>query len=165
MKTVFEIHAGSKFIQCQWRYQAIRLTLSDSTKQVLSMTIKDYMTVSPVTVNESLEYKSAFSVMRKHEIHHLPVVNNPGELVGIVALRDLSMAARCFKEAPVEISEVMLKPVLTVRMDDSLSSAADLMIEHRIGCLPVLDNQEQLVGMLTETDLFHALRDLLNKAA
>lgn len=129
------------------------------------MLIKDYMTSSPVTVSESADYKSAFAVMRNKEIHHLPVVNSAEGLVGILALRDLNMAARCFKEAPVEISQVMLTPVLTVKTDDSLASAADLMIEHKIGCLPVLDDQDRLTGMLTETDLFHALRDLLNQAA
>ena len=127
------------------------------------MLIKDYMTPSPVTVLESADYKSAFTVMNEREIHHLPVVNKTDEVVGILAFRDLKLAARCFTMAPVEIADVMLKPVLTARTDESLADAAELMIEHKIGCLPVLDNSNRLVGMLTETDLFHALRDLLTR--
>ena len=129
------------------------------------MLIKDYMSPSPVTISDKSDYKSAFAVMNKHGIHHLPVVNSSEEVVGILALRDLKMAANCFKEAPVEIVDVMLTPVLTAQTSDSLSHAAELMIEHKIGCLPAIDENKQLAGMLTETDLFHALRDLLNKAA
>ena len=129
------------------------------------MLIKDYMSPSVVTISDNSDYKSAFAVMDKHGIHHLPVVNSSDEVVGILAQRDLKTAANCFKEAPVEIGDVMLKHVLTVQLSDTLSNAAEMMIEHKIGCLPVLDENKQLAGMLTETDLFHALRDLLDKAA
>lgn len=129
------------------------------------MLIQDYMSPSPVTIRENSDYKSAFAVMNEHGIHHLPVVNSADEVVGIIALRDLKMAANCFKEAPVEIGDVMLKHVLTAQHSDTLSNAAEMMIEHKIGCLPVLDDNKQLAGMLTETDLFHALRELLDKAA
>lgn len=129
------------------------------------MQVKNYMSPSPVTIPESSDYKTAFALMDKHRIHHLPVVNGSDQIVGILALRDLKLAANCFKEAPVEIADVMLTPVLTIQVNDSLSSAAQIMVEHRIGCLPVIDEENKLAGMLTETDLFNALRDLLDKAA
>lgn len=126
------------------------------------MLVNEYMSKSPVTVRDSDVYLNAFRVLEDTEIHHLPVVNSNSEVVGILARRDLQLAARFYRESPVEISEIMHTPVMTTLSDGSLASAAKLMMEQRIGCLPVLDENNHLVGILTETDLFRALRDLLD---
>ena len=60
------------------------------------MLIKDHMSISPVTIREDADYKSAFEVMDEENFHHLPVVNGENEVVGVVSLRDLQMAARLF---------------------------------------------------------------------
>jgi CBS domain-containing protein len=127
------------------------------------MLVNDYMSKSPVTVRDDVIYHDAFRILEDTEMHHLPVVNSNSEVVGILARRDLQLAARFYRESPVEVSEIMHTPVLTTPSDVSLSSAARLMMEQRIGCLPVLDKNNHLEGMLTETDLFRALRDLLDK--
>ncbi|MEN8711201.1 MAG: CBS domain-containing protein [Arenicellales bacterium] len=125
------------------------------------MLIKDHMSISPVTILEDADYKSAFEVMEQNNFHHLPVVNGEKEVVGVVSLRDLQMAARRFVESPVEISEVMHTPVLTARSGDTLSNAVEMMADNRFGCLPILDDNNQVMGMLTETDLFRVLSDHL----
>ena len=130
---------------------------------VEKMLVNEYMSKSPVTVQDNDVYHNAFRVMEGTEIHHLPVVNANSEVVGILARRDLQLAARFYRESPVEISEIMHTPVLTTPADGSLSNAAQLMMEQRIGCLPVMDENNHLEGILTETDLFRALRDLLNE--
>ena len=127
------------------------------------MLVNEYMSRSPVTVRDSDVYHNAFRILEDTEMHHLPVVNASSEVVGILARRDLQLAARFYRESPVEISEIMHTPVLTTPADESLSHAAQLMMEQRIGCLPVLDENNHLEGILTETDLFRALRDLLEK--
>ena len=121
------------------------------------MLIKDHMSISPVTIREDADYKSAFEVMDEKNFHHLPVVNGENEVVGVVSLRDLQMAARCFFESPHEISEVMHTPVLTARAGDTLSNAVEMMADNRFGCLPILDDSNHVMGMLTETDLFRVL--------
>lgn len=127
------------------------------------MLVNEYMSNSPVTVRDDADYKSAFELMDKGGLHHLPVMNASEEMVGILALRDLQFAARYFKEAPVEMCEIMHTPVMTVATGSLLSGAASLMREHRIGCLPVIDGDNHVEGMLTETDLFRALGELLEK--
>ena len=129
------------------------------------MQVDDYMSKSPVTVRDDADYSTAFDIMETRNMHHLPVVDAQDTVVGILTRRDLQLAARHFREAPVEISEVMHTPVLTTAAGASLSSAARQMMQHHIGCLPVMDDNNHVVGMLTETDLFRALDDLLQERA
>jgi len=127
------------------------------------MLVNHYMTASPVTISMSEDYSTAFDIMQTRDLHHLPVVNDNGDVVGIVTRRDLQLGARFFHEAPTEISEVMHAPVVTIAADANLAAAAERMVADRIGCLPVVDGNHKLTGMLTETDLFRALQDLLAK--
>ena len=125
------------------------------------MLVSDYMSKSPLTIEKSADYDAAFGIMQDGDLHHLPVVDKKGQVVGIVARRDLQLAARHFHEAPAEVGDVMHTPVLTISPTASLATAAKRMAEHRIGCLPVLNRGKQVVGMITETDLFRALVDML----
>jgi acetoin utilization protein AcuB len=125
------------------------------------MLVSQYMSHSPVTIGVNEDYGTAFDIMKTRDLHHLPVVNDNGDVVGIVTRRDLQLGARFFHEAPTEVSEVMHAPVVTIAPDANLSAAAERMIAERIGCLPVVDGERRLAGMLTETDLFRALKDLL----
>ena len=126
------------------------------------MLVSDYMTRSPVTIRNDADYAAAFEIMETRDLHHLPVVNGENQVVGILARRDLKLAAQVFHEAPVEVADVMHTPVFTISVDATLSSAARQMMEHRIGSLPVMDDSERVVGILTETDLFRALTDVLD---
>ena len=65
----------------------------------------------------------------------------------------------------MEVSEVMHSPVITISPGERLSEAVKQMIDNRIGGLPVLDNNGQIVGILTETDLLRVLIDQLGKEA
>jgi len=127
------------------------------------MRVEKYMSLVPITIRDDTGYWKAFDIMREKDLHHIPVVNENNAVVGLLTRRDLQIAAMHFKEAPVEVSEVMHSPVVTISSGELLSEAAQQMIDHRIGGLPVLDNDGQLVGILTETDLLRALIDRLGK--
>ena len=129
------------------------------------MRVENYMSHAPITIRDDTEYWKASDIMQKKDLHHIPVVNADDKVIGILTLRDLKIAAMHFGEANVEVSEVMHGPVVTVGPGDLLAEAARHMIDHRIGGLPVLDADEQIVGILTETDLLRALIDRLDREA
>lgn len=126
------------------------------------MKVSDYMSKVPTTIPVDADYREAVDLMHDKGVHHLPVVDAEDRVVGIVTQRDLQLGARHFLEAGVEVSEVMHAPVVTVGPDEPLASAARLMISNRIGGLPVVDGR-RVIGVVTETDLFRALIDLLDK--
>lgn len=105
---------------------------------------------------------------RTHRIRHLPVLDGD-RLVGVVTDRDLRLAM-----PPIwaddrdelrdalntrRVSEVMIRDIITVPSDTPVEYAAKLLYTHRIGCLPVVDD-DRLVGILTETDLLRAFAEL-----
>ena len=127
------------------------------------MRVENYMSIVPTTIRDDTVYWKAFNIMQEKDLHHIPVVNEKNALVGLIARRDLQIAAMHFKEVPVEVFEVMHSPVVTISPGELLSEAAKKMIDERIGGLPVLDTDGQIVGILTETDLLRALIDQLGK--
>ncbi len=129
--------------------------------------IERYMTVKPITVRSNDSVWTALKMLHTHQIRHLPVVEGK-RLVGIVTDRDfrtvlpssLSMPeeqAR-FRDwgAQVKVGEVMTRNVQTVTPEVETDKAARLMVEHRIGCLPVVRGTT-LVGIVTTIDLLRAL--------
>ena len=128
------------------------------------MLVSDYMSASPVTIREDANYRTAFEIMKKQDLHHIPVANIDNDVVGILSRRDLQLAASHYQEAPVEVSEVMHKRVIMIEPGASLSTAAARMMENRIGSLPVSENGRQAIGMITETDLLRALIAVLEPA-
>lgn len=128
------------------------------------MQVHDYMTPTPITIDAGADYQQAFGLMEQHGLHHLPVTGSDERIVGIIARRDLQLAARYFHESPAEVGEVMHTPVTTIAPDADLRTAVTRMMEDRIGCLPVsTDGGSHLVGIITETDLLRALGDLLTE--
>jgi acetoin utilization protein AcuB len=125
------------------------------------MRVESYMSHAPITIRDDTDYWKAYDIMREKDLHHIPVVNESNAVVGILTRRDLKIAAMHFKEAQVEVSAVMHSPVVTTSPGELLSEAARQMIDNRIGGLPVLDSNGQMLGMLTETDLLRALIDQL----
>ena len=120
------------------------------------------MTSEVTTLQRNEKLSLAEQLMNLDRIRHLPVVDDEGELVGIVSQRDLfhsgllralghgkHSAARVREMLPVK--EVMTTEVTTTTRDASLEDAARLMFERKIGCLPVVENG-RLVGILTEGD-------------
>jgi acetoin utilization protein AcuB len=126
--------------------------------------VADAMTPRPVTVAPQATVAAARSAMRRGRFRHLPVVAAT-ELVGVVAHGDLAAppgapveAAEALADRP--LTEVMSTEPVTVWPDEPVEVAARLLVEHRIGCLPVVGD-DRLVGILTESDLFTVLLRLL----
>jgi acetoin utilization protein AcuB len=126
--------------------------------------VAEAMTPGPVTLAPGATVAAARSAMRRGRFRHLPVVAG-AELVGVVAAADLEAwpgappeAAESLADRPLR--EVMSADPVTVWPDEPVEAAARLLVEHAIGCLPVVAD-EGLVGILTESDLFEVLLRLL----
>jgi CBS domain-containing protein len=116
------------------------------------MLVRDRMSTPPITVRADTSFQEALALMQVHDIRRVPVVDERGALVGIVAQRDVLIAALRFLQSRVEVSEVMAAPVVTVSSDTTLASVAKTMLEKKIGGLPVVDG-DRLAGIFTERDV------------
>ena len=136
------------------------------------MQVQRWMTQPVITVHEDCPAVLAFRKMLENQIRRLPVVDEDGALVGIVADRDLrglalaAMNDNPEKHRPTEgdslVKHRMSTDVRTVRPDDDVRSAALLMLSHRFTGLPVMDGGK-LVGIITVTDLMEILVSALEK--
>jgi CBS domain-containing protein len=124
------------------------------------------MTPDPITVGPNTTLPEAARLMKECNIHRLPVVDNE-RLVGIVTLGDIREASPSnahslsiyelnYLIARLTVGEIMTRDPITVTPDMSVEAAARLMLEHKIGGLPVMDG-DHLVGIITETDIFRLL--------
>ena len=124
------------------------------------MKVSELMTgVALVTASPDTAVLDARQLMLKERIRHLLVTEADGRLVGIVTDRDLRAALPWGEEGtahPLRVKEVMTAKVITVTPDTRLERAARLMIERKIGSLPVV-KRGALVGILTTTDLLRAM--------
>ena len=135
------------------------------------MLVKDRMTSNPVTITPDTSFPEAFRIIRERRIRHLPVVDERGKLIGVVAQTDLLHASpstatpfnvfeMSYLLANLHVREVMSSPPITVPENAPLEEAARVMVEKKIGCLPVM-RDGTLVGMITETDIFETFVEVL----
>lgn len=134
------------------------------------MLVRDRMTLNPITIAPDTSFPDAFRIIREKGIRYLPVVTKRGKLIGIVTQTDLLHASPSsattlsvfevnYLLARLQVSEVMSTPI-TVPEDAPIESAARVMVEKGISCLPVMRNGD-LVGIITETDIFKAFLEIL----
>jgi acetoin utilization protein AcuB len=128
----------------------------------------DVMTKSPLSVTPQETVGQADELMTENKIRQLPVIND-SELVGIITDRDirsflsgslLSTPEAREKALNVNVRDVMTTEPLTMAPDDELQEAVELLIEEKIGGIPVVDKTEGLVGIVTYVDV---LRCFLNR--
>lgn len=136
------------------------------------MRIREVMTREPYVAQVRDSIRNVVSKLAEADIRHLPIVED-GALVGIVSDRDLKEvvpSALDASERPHEsarilarpISEIMSSDVVSVGPEDDLVDAIDLMIEHRIGAVPVVDDgSDELVGIVSYVDALRAAREAL----
>lgn len=129
--------------------------------------VRDWMTKNVITTRRNTSISSAHQIMRENNIRRLPVVEN-GKLVGLISLGDVREASPSdattlsiwelnYLWAQLVVDKVMTINVYTVKPDTSILDAAELMLEHKISGLPVIDADGSLVGILTESDVFRML--------
>ena len=127
----------------------------------MDLKVKDVMFQDLPVLYEEDTILSASKFMKKEKIRNLPVVGKDKKLVGLITLREL--VETVFKNPDhILIKDSMIKIVETVAPDESLSRAIEVMLLNKYGCLPVVDENKKLIGMLTEADLLKTLYDVSN---
>ena len=135
------------------------------------MLVRELMTRPPVTINHDTSVPDALRLMREKKVRRLPVLDPHDKLVGIVSDKDLLYASPSPATTlavweitdllgKLKVEKVMTRNVITVGEETPLEEAARIMADSKIGGLPVMRGSE-LVGIITETDLFKSLLELL----
>ena len=145
----------------------------------MAKTVADVMTANPVSVKPEANLEEAIKLLAEHHIGGLPVINDAGALVGVLSESDLMWQATgmevpayivlldslIYLKSPKKyneelhkvlgqsVQEVMTAKVITISPDKSLRDAAHLMHDKRIRRLPVVNDQGQVVGILTRGDI------------
>jgi len=130
------------------------MPISEQAKQVKTVKrAENGMISNPVTISPSATVADALSMMSEYKIGGIPVVNVEGYLVGIVTNRDL----RFQRNMSTQIQDIMTKEnLITTTRSTDLQAAADILQQHKIEKLPVVDKDNKLVGLLTYKDITKA---------
>jgi CBS domain-containing protein len=132
--------------------------------KAIVMRVKEVMSVPATAVVPSDSLYVADGIMSLGAVRHLPVVRDD-EVVGVVSHRDILRAPGLLADlldspSPVlkalRVEDVMSSPVVTIGAEASIQEAADRLLKHRVGCLPVLEGG-RLAGIVTTSDVLRAV--------
>ena len=134
------------------------------------MLVGDRMSHPVISINPDLPVVDALNLMKRERIRRTPVVKN-GKMIGIVSDKDLLNASPSsatslsvwemnYLLSRIKVKDLMTKKVLTVSEDTPIEEAARIMADNKIGGLPVM-RADHIVGIITETDLFKILLELM----
>jgi acetoin utilization protein AcuB len=130
------------------------------------MLVKDWMSKDPITITDDTSMMKAIHLMKQNRFRRLPVLQE-GRLVGIVSDRDLKEASPSkattldvhelyYLLAELQVKDIMSRDPVTVSPDDTVEHAAQIMLENTISGLPVVTDHGDVVGILTQSDVFRA---------
>lgn len=160
---------------CYLGIEAVRIdtaTLFNPNQEQLMFQVKDIMTTDVFTLNQNDSLSMAKDLMDLARIRHIPIIDNDDNFVGLLTHRDI-LAATVSElaeidpetqdeiEAGIPIHEIMQTDVMTVTAEVTLRKAAQLLLDEKFGCLPVV-SQGKLSGIITEADFLRLTIDLLD---
>lgn len=139
------------------------------------MLVRERMTPNPITIEPTAPFSDALRLLREKKIRRLPVVDKAGGLIGIVVEKDLLYASPSsattlsvfemnYLLSRLLVKDIMTKRVFAVGEDCPLEEAARIMVDKKIGSLPIV-RDAKLVGIITETDIFRAMAEALGGRA
>ena len=134
------------------------------------MKVKHYMTKEVITVTSEVKISDAINIMEEHNFHRLPIVDQ-GKFVGLITeeiiaqsspskVSSLSIYEMNYLFDKVIIKDIMMEEVRTINEDVRLEEAAIIMADNDITVLPVLNQENEIVGIITHKDIFKALIEL-----
>ena len=135
------------------------------------MPVKNWMTTDVVSVGPDTSLLKVGKLMKDHHIRRIPVVDDNGQVVGIISDRDvrdaspskattLDMYEMHYLLAELKAKNIMTAKPITVKPTDTVEQAALIMLDNKVGGLPVVDDNGKLVGIISDHDVFKALVDI-----
>lgn len=136
--------------------------------------VRDWMTRRPVTVRRGTSILKTREMMDDEQVRRLLVVDDDGTLIGVVTSGDLREAwpspvsslepfERKAALAEIPIEDMIDADPITIQADATIQEAADLMFQHKIGGLPVIEDHDHLIGVITQSDLIRGLVRMLDE--
>jgi CBS domain-containing protein len=132
--------------------------------------VREIMSAPAVVIAWGASILNASALMQTYGIRRLPVVDDENVVIGVISLGDVREATSVYNTASpyapdsdevlLAVDEVMTAPALVVAADDTLRHVVQLMLDHKIGGVPVVDDRGRAVGMVTESDVFRLLLQL-----
>jgi len=130
------------------------------------------MTKDPITITDDVKISKAVDIMSKGHFHRLPIVNDKGQLIGLVTgglvteasganATSLSIYELNYLLSKTRVKDIMLTDVKTIGPEAFIEEAAQKMLDEGISVLPVIDEDSRVLGIITEKDIFQAFTDLL----
>ncbi len=132
--------------------------------------VEDYMTRTPVTINEDASLEEAWELLDREPFHHLPVLDNSERLSGILSATDIENFQKLFSNMqsdtnPIKhnltVRDVMTLHVKTIDKSATMAEANDQLLAAGIRALPVTENGK-ITGIISETDILRYYNDLYN---
>lgn len=135
-------------------------------------TVAELMTVDPLCLMRSSSLKDAHDLMRQKNVRHIPVIDESGQLAGMLTqkimiakvmglMAQYGATALERKEKQLLVSELMATDFAAVTAEQSLAEVAEFFVSNRHGCLPVVDNDNKIIGILTSSDFVRLAARLL----
>ena len=135
--------------------------------------VRDLMSRKVKSLSPDSDLTTLYDLMDSHHIRHVPILDDEENLVGLVSHRDLLRSALSNEEnvpvslqrdvfRTVRVEEIMNTTVETTEPDSPIQEAAQIMLENKYGCLPVVEGSH-LVGILTESDFVRYLAELVSR--
>jgi CBS domain-containing protein len=129
--------------------------------------VREVMSQPAIVIEWDASILDASALMEEHGVRRLPVVDNENIVIGIVSTGDVREATSVYNTASpyapdqdeilLDVDEAMTAPALTVTPDVTLLTAVRLLVEHKVGGLPVVDAHGRPVGIITDSDIFRLL--------
>lgn len=138
------------------------------------MKVRDVMTPDPIAIRSDRTIREALETLEKHHIRHLPILED-GRLSGILSDRSVApwrqtlFDAESWHDVDLEallmqtrVADIVERRVVSIDPDAPVSAAIDALLDHNIGAVPVVDDRDELVGIVSYVDLLRAMRALVD---
>ena len=135
------------------------------------MLVANWMTKNVVSLTPDRSMMKASKLMKDKAVSCMPIVDEEGKIKGMISDRDikdaspskattLDMHELYYLLSEIKLQDIMTKKVVTIRADETVEKAAVLMLEGHFGSLPVVDENNVVVGIITDTDVFKVLVEI-----